>query len=217
MHDKEKQKSIAEARANIYALLSRIYRKEITPELLQKLRDKKLNSTLSGMGLDFSDLFEKNEKKLIDDLAAEYCRLFIGPGPHIPPFESVHHGTFTNEGGLSGLLWGNEALKVKKFYDKLNLKVPRDSEVNIPDHIAIELEVMQYLCNKEVESGSNGKLKECREMEKEFLNEHLTQWIPSFCDAVIKSSNIKFYRDIAALTKKFIISDKDLVDKMNEC
>ena len=60
------------------------------------------------------------------------------------------------------------------------------------------------------------KLKEYLEMEKEFINKHLIRWIPGFCDAVIKSSNIKVYRDVAKLTKKFIIADKGLVDEMTE-
>ena len=218
MPGKEKQKEIAEARANIYALLSEIYRKEITHEFLQKLRDKKLNAALKDLGIVFSDLFENDEKQLIEDLAVEYCRLFIGPGPHIPPFESAHHGTFSKDGGLSGLLWGNETIKVKKFYEKLNLKVLEDAEINIPDHIAVELEVMQHLCGKELECRNDGdpssELKKYLGLEREFISEHLIQWIPGFCDAVIKSSSIKFYKSIAELTKKFVIADKELIDDM---
>jgi TorA maturation chaperone TorD len=78
-------------RSNIYGFLSLIYRSEVGETVLQHIKKPEFHSVLSDMGAELEDdFFKKPQKELIEDLAIEYTRLFIGPAKHISPHESVH-------------------------------------------------------------------------------------------------------------------------------
>ncbi|MBC8412973.1 molecular chaperone TorD family protein, partial [bacterium] len=83
---------IAERRGMVYGFLAAIYRREITPEMLVQIKGLQANKNLSEMGVNIDDeFFARAEDELIEDLAIEYTRLFLGPGQHISPHESIHN------------------------------------------------------------------------------------------------------------------------------
>ena len=85
-------KELAGHRSNIYGLLAAIYRREMTSDLLKQIKNPSMLGVLSNLGIELNNgFFKKPEKELLEDLAVEYARLFIGPGKHISPHESVHH------------------------------------------------------------------------------------------------------------------------------
>jgi TorA maturation chaperone TorD len=69
-----------------------------------------------------------------------------------------------------------------------------DSVVNYLEYFAALLETGAY------GSGSPA-------MVQEFFSGHIATWIPAFCDALYKSANASFYRELAAALKRFLLSE----------
>jgi TorA maturation chaperone TorD len=203
--------AVARQRSNIYGLLASVYRQEVNADLLHQVKDPQFLGVLSDLGIQLrSDFLQKPEEDMLDDLAVEYAGLFLGPGGHISPHESVHH----QRGDGSGLLWGESTAEVKRFIESTGLSY--DSEYKgLPDHISVELEFMQQLTLREEQAwkdeDEDGAL-ECLKTEKKFIEEHLVRWVPAFCDKVIKEAELPFYREMAALTKNFIEFERQEVE-----
>ena len=199
-------------RSNIYSFLSLIFRTEVTKELLENIKERSFVSMLTDMGVNFDDDFlTKPEDALIENLAVEYARLFLGPDKHISPHESVHHER--NDGDW-GVLWGRSTVEVKKFIETAGLKYKK-KYTGLPDHISVELEFMQEAARNESQAWKENKNEEavyCLKMEKKFIEEHLLTWVPAFCDKVIADAEMPFYREMAELTKSFIEFEKKEID-----
>jgi TorA maturation chaperone TorD len=204
---------IARQRSNIYGFLALIYYKEPTFDLLKKIKAPQFLEVLSEHGVQLGeDVLKTQENKIIEDLAVEYCRLFLGPGKHISPHESVHH---VREDGDWGKLWGKDTILVKKFIESAGLEY-KSEFTGMPDHISVELEFMQKAITREAEAWEEGDYDGalyCLKMQKKFIDEHLIQWIPIFCDKVISEAKLSFYREMAKLTKNFIEVEKKEIDR----
>lgn len=183
--------------------MAAVYSEEPSKALIKQIKSPKFLNVLSNLEIRFDeDFISLPEEKLLDDLAMEYSRLFIGPGKHISPHESVH----LKEGNGSGLLWGEATAKVKKFIESSGL-VYKYEYCGIPDHISVELEFVQKVTNQAVQTWENkdfDRMLYCLKIEKKFIEEHLIKWTPLFCDKIIKSAKLSFYREIAKLTKSFM-------------
>ena len=106
-------KELAGHRSSIYGFLAAIYRQELTSELLQQMKAYRFQEVLSNLGVKLNNgFFQNSEKELLENLAIEYTRLFVGPGKHISPHESVHH---KKEGVQSGQLWGELTAQSKEL------------------------------------------------------------------------------------------------------
>ncbi len=215
MEKKQKQNktTVAGQRSNVYGLLATVYGQEVTLEFLRRIKDPQFMGVLSDMGLELErDFFEKPELELIEDLAVEYAALFLGPGKHISPHESVHH---KRSDGDWGKLWGKSTVEVKKFIESAGLDY-KEAYTGLPDHISVEFEFMQQVTLREEqalsENDQEGALY-CLKMEKKFIEEHLIRWVPAFCEKIISRAELPFYREMAALTIKFIEFEKETIDK----
>ncbi len=136
----------ARRRSDIYGLLAAVYGQEITSDLLRQIRSPQFLGPLSILEVEgMNDLMQKPEAELLEDLAVEHTRLFLGPGKHISPHESVHH---QREDGQWGKLWGASTVEVKKFIEATGLSYTDDYK-GMPDHISVEFEFMQQLILRE--------------------------------------------------------------------
>ncbi|MCK5512412.1 MAG: molecular chaperone TorD family protein [Thermodesulfovibrionia bacterium] len=196
-------------RSNTYGLLSTIYRAEPTIYFLNQIKDPHFLGVLSDLGIQFDKKFLKRPaKKLVEDLAVEYTRLFLGPGKHISPHESVHH---ERDNGDWGMLWGKSTVEVKKFIESTGLEYKTDF-TGMPDHISVELEFMHRVIKEEAEAREKNnidKVNYCIQIENKFMDEHLSKWIPVFCDKVISHTGLCFYKEMAKVTKHFIEFEKE--------
>jgi TorA maturation chaperone TorD len=194
--------------------LAAIYRQEVSSDLLQQIKDPRFLGVLTKLGIELNNgLFKKPEKELLEDLAVEYARLFLGPGKHISPHESVHHKM---EGVQSGQLWGELTAEVKKIIESSGLEY-KTEYTGLPDHISVELEFMQQVILREELAGQDNDKETaqlCQENEKKFVDEHLFRWVPDFCGKVIEAADLPFYREMARLTRSFIEFEKQELDKL---
>jgi len=56
----------------------------------------------------------------------------------------------------------------------------------------------------------------CQENEKEFVDQHLSGWIPDFCEKVVTEADLPFYREMAKLTRTFIEFEKQELNELKD-
>ncbi len=193
----------AKSRSEIYGLLTAVFREEPTEAFIEELRGPRLSGAFSDLDVDLGEPFYSDPKSdVVEELAVEFTRLFIGPGPHI----SAHESVFTEMDGGAGDLWGAKTVEVKKFIETTGLD--HDPEFpGIPDHISVELEFMQKLTEWEADKWIQKDRKSaeyCLTVQRMFFDQHLLCWVSQFCDAVIAQAEIPFYRTMAELTKSYM-------------
>ena len=144
---KEKTEN-ARIRSNIYGFLSSMFREEITAERLRQIKTPAIKEVLSEMGFQYEVFSQKDQNQLLEDLAVEYCRLFLGPDKHISPHESVHH---QRDDGDWGSHWGGSTVDVKKFIETTGLEYKQEY-TGMPDHISAELDFMKEAAEREAQA-----------------------------------------------------------------
>jgi TorA maturation chaperone TorD len=192
------------ARKAIYDFLALVFRKEADEAFLLRLRETRFLDRLNEQGYAFDPgCLEPIDDRLVKALAKEYTRVFLGPGPHLAPYESVHNPKDPKRGRL----WGDSTVDVKKMIEFYGLRFEGEDYHGIPDHIAIEFEFMVRLIEKEVEhkkKKENEGAANCRRIQKRFYKDHLSVWIPGFCEELIARARSNFYKQIGLLTRDFM-------------
>ena len=201
------------SRSNCYGLLALVFRDTPTCEIVTRLRNPPLADVLKSIGYDITQHLTGKLEAVIARLHEQYTQTFVGPGPHISLYASVYRD---NEGQL----WGDSTVWVKRFIERTGLSF-RDNWDSIPDHITIELELMQRLTAYEAQlwvpnssrdsENTEKQLCQCLQVQEQFLSEHLCTWIPQFCERMLEASTSLFYREMARLTKSIVISDVEQV------
>ncbi|RMG70431.1 MAG: hypothetical protein D6710_07370 [Nitrospirae bacterium] len=136
------------------------------------------------------DELELEIKDPIDSVIEDYTQLFYGPQSPLTPVESLYHYKNTPS------YWNETTEEVADFYRSCGLELDDESTELPPDHIAIEFLFVSYLLE-------NNMIDELRR----FFNEHIMQWIPSYCDTLKKRAQTDFYRELASVTKEVVLSD----------
>ncbi|MFQ5763586.1 MAG: molecular chaperone [Rhodospirillales bacterium] len=200
----------ARERSRLYGFLAAVYREEPSAALLRRIKEPRFSEALADAGVRLDkDFFERPEDELLLDLAVEYTRLFIGPGRHVSPHESVHR----NGGG--GLLWGAATAEVLSFIEACGFRY-KSTYHGIPDHISVELEFMKEIVAREARAR---RRKDCRAVENilrieaEFIDQHLARWAPVFCQKVIEEADLPFYGELAKLTVDFLDSENEEIER----
>jgi len=160
-------------------------------------------------------LFSKSINEVTETLAMEYSRIFIGPGKHISPYESVH---VKDENGRTGLLWGESAVDFKAWVEHYGLKIG-ERFGSIPDHFCTILEFMANIVGEEERflNESNEKIIAlCRKVEVEFFNKHIGNWMAELFNEVADFSTESFYKEMSKLACEFIGTEKELVKVYQE-
>ncbi len=183
-------------RSGLYGFLATVYRSEPTETQIKGMKSSSFQEALGE--LDFGFL-ENNEAQLAHDLAVEYAALFLGPGGHISPHESVQ----VEDGGQ---LMGAAATAVQNYIETCGFEYDADYH-GFPDHISTELEFMAEVTRREAlawQERDTAKTINCLEYEHEFLDRHLGRWVQIFCEKVLERAELPFYRRIVELTQKFM-------------
>ena len=202
----------AVSRSNCYGLLALVFRDVPTAKIVAQLRTTSFVETLSCLAQDITNDLAGELEAVTKRLGEQYTQTFAGPGHHVSLYASVHRG--------EGQLWGDSTVWVKRFIETTGLSF-RNNWDSIPDHIAIELELMQRLTAHEAElrvqvasapvnedkQKSIRLLQKCLQAQELFLSEHLCKWIPQFYERVLEICPSAFYREVAGLTNAIVLSD----------
>jgi TorA maturation chaperone TorD len=142
---------------------------------------------------------------LVNDLTGEHARLFTLPADVIP-----HEAFYTDPKKRLG---GGVTAAVARFYESAGAQLLRHC-IEMPDHIGIELQLMEFLCALEAElsrSGDTEKLYRCRQLQKQFLEEHLLRWAFDCCEMIAKFAKIRFYKAVALLLSEFLEAEREVL------
>jgi TorA maturation chaperone TorD len=198
-------------RSNLYGFLAAIYRVEPTADLLRQIKHPSLLEALVNVGVTLEkDFLGAPEEQLLFELAVEYTRVFIGPGKHISPHESVHTQ------GHDESLWGRSTVAVKVFIESVSIEFRPDYH-GMPDHISVELELMQKFTEAEANAWQRGDYAEATmwlQLEQEFTDSHLARWVPGFCDQVVEQAELSFYREMAMVTKQVLEMERKQIERL---
>lgn len=188
--------------ADVFAQLSELF-KEPSMESASDIASGRLHGffeeSLAESGIDKSLLMGLLLKgDVYSTLREEYRRLFLGPmPPYIVPAESAYK-LWANDpectlplAGEKGYLMGDPAIDMIKRYQAHGILIP-DKYASMPDHIALELEYMSFLCNNEYE-----------EEQEDFVHSHL-DWIDDLKDDISNVCESGFYRTAIDLTSAFV-------------
>lgn len=204
---------LATSRSNCYGLLALVFRDVMTSGIVAQLRTSPFVETLNCLGHDITHDLAGDIDAVTKRLGEQYTQTFAGPGYHVSLYASVHHSG-------EGQLWGDSTVWVKCFIETTGLSF-RNNWDSIPDHIAIELELMQRLAAYEADlrvqvasapvdedkQNLTRLLQQCLQAQELFLREHLCKWIPQFCERVLEICPSVFYREVAGLTNAIVRSD----------
>lgn len=200
-------------RSQLYGLLATAFRREPSAEFLCHLKTPELIASFVGAGINLGDEF-KNEKPahLADSLAVEYTRLFLGPGHHIAPYESVQ----LKRG--SGILWGVETSAVRRIYRDAGFEMA-ETETEIPDHLCVELDFLSLLAKQEAWAWTDQdseRTTKLLQFQHSFISKHLGKWVSVFCNKVKDKAEFDFYPAFAELLRGFLFGEKaEIVDRLS--
>ena len=189
-------------RSRVYGLLAAVFRDVPDAGLVRSLREGGMLAVLGDMGYDLSDELKGDAVAVADALAVEYTRLFMGPGRHISPYASVRAG------GPGAMLRGPEAAAVQAFCDAAGFRLHGRSGA-LPDHIAVELEVMQRLT--EVEAAGATDVDRWRSLQGGFLSDHMIEWADGFFAEVADTAERLFYSAFAEIGRAFLHSEAEFL------
>jgi len=129
---------------------------------------------LTSVFPEYTQLVKEFLRHSLDDLQAEYTRLFVTGYPTLscPPYESYYR---------EGSVYGNSSIEVKDIYESHGLEYSFEGEP--ADHISVELEFLAL----------TGDMEFARRMK---------EWLFQFTERVKKNS--KIYGPVAEELEKFI-------------
>lgn len=200
-------------RADTYRLLADVFNAEPSAEVLDAIRHPEAANAFETLGATFAKELDRLEAELgkagmVDELACEFARLFIGPGKHVGPYESLHRDDHP-----SGH-WGPSTAEVKRFIEHHGVGYAERFK-GMPDHISAEFQFISMLADVEadaIERGESEKADQAREIQRVFRQEHLARWVPVFCEKVIELANLDFYRNFARIAKAVVAADSGVAE-----
>jgi TorA maturation chaperone TorD len=169
---------------------------EAMVELASRL-DEALTGHARRMAGDF--VHSGHEALLLD-----YTRLFLGPnGALAQPYESAW--------SPEPALMGQATQSIVQLYRDAGFETGEDFH-DLPDHIACELEFLYLLLFREHQARAQGEadaLAAAVGVRDKLLGDHLGKWIVPFTAAVAEGAQSVFYRELAALTARFVRLEGD--------
>ncbi len=167
--------ALVSAHVGVYRLASRLLACEIDAPLFGRLRD--------GGLLDDAAL-ALPEREALDTLAAEFCRLVIGPDPVCLPYASVQRG--------EALLGSRAEQEVTAFVRRqsLDIQLAPDVAVLSNDHLSVQLALLAHLHGTDAAT--------------ELVERHLRPWAVTTLETLADAAEWEPYRSTFATTAELL-------------
>ena len=174
-------------RSGVYRLLGRLWLQEVDTLLLNQLGRGDLGAAFENAGGVVPTLVTG---ETVEDLAVDFCQLFLGPSQHCPPYQSVWEtGQFEGEAGNSMLGFA----EVVRY----------DPSAVLPggmlDHLGLQLDLMGHLLGGSIA----GETQIVEEVANAFYSAHLS-WPEPLLVAAQERARTAFYRSLLKLTGEFL-------------
>lgn len=210
--------TVLRRRMATYTLLSRLFRTEVDGGFLDELHGMRFPSSSAdgdiGKGYRMiADFMTTTWENTLNDLAVDYVRTFIGYGldtfSAAFPYESV----YTSE---RRLLMQDARDEVLALYRAAGLEKD-ESWPESEDHVALELEYMAILTRRTIESlesGGEGAAFSQLVCQRNFLQDHLLNWVPLMTADMRKFAKTDLYLGLSYLTEGFLASDLEFLSEV---
>ena len=185
----------AAARSAMYGLLARFWLREADLEFLSQLGASPLRDAFVEAG---GVLPSGNGDAAIEQLAIDYCRLFVGPTDHLPPHQSVWQG---------GQFYGTSIESMRQYMDLVRYDADRLPPGMMLDHLGVQLDVMGHTLGQTSTwpSGVDSQ-NAAAELAHLFFVKHL-QWPTDLLEIAANRASTDFYRSAILLTGCFLRSE----------
>lgn len=220
----EELAQLAMSRSQLYGFLEGTYSLAPSEQLVANLRDPVFVHFLSSvadaeeLSLDIQQgirvimqfIHESHQKptsELRAELTDQYNRIVLASHPETgykPPYESAYLAPELE-------LQSHTRAVVARIYSEAQLVLPLHLNQQ-SDFIGVELDLMRHLCFKESQAWKENNWNQalvCLERESRFLDDHLTRWVPSSCDAMVREVSGELYRGIAQWTKGYVLDEAE--------
>lgn len=189
-------------RGNCFKLLAACFYEPDKQLFLKEELCEKLELVLQGVSPEGEAAARKMQSflKVLDqeELSIDHAVLFIGPFElTAAPYGSVYIEK-------KRTVMGESTVNVAGYYQEAGLSV---DVKEVPDHIAIELEFMHYLCIKEAAAARDNQIQDAqqlREQQRVFYFNALKPWTREFCEAMRAGTENGFYRNLADCLEYFL-------------
>ncbi len=220
---KRRQVATHENRRLMYAFLSRMFEREVTLDLLKELtasnnpildaasmegfEDERLKSGFELLGRYLKSASEADPNRVKLELAVDYASLFLGVKKKpAHPSESVY---------VSNLQSMYQESRDRVLFTYWEAGVDKKKEYTEPeDHVAIELQFMEYSCRRVCEAlqkSDTGEAIRFLKIQEGFVRDHLANWVPRLTKDILESAQVDFYRGVATITDAFIGIDAKVI------
>ena len=172
----------------IYQLLGRLWLREVDKDLLVELAASPFRELFTVAGGFIPDTVSES---LLEDLAVEYCRLFVGPTNHVVPIQSVWQ---------QGRLQSDAADSMKKYASLIKDNLGTE----MFDHLGVQFVVMSALID-------------CYSIDREddrsaqvvarYFTQHLC-WASPLFDAAKCRARSRFYQSLIEMANEFLDSER---------
>ncbi len=189
-------------------LLARLYRKEADAALIDSVRVMRFPASTDNEDADKGSraivtYLSRTGARAAEELAADFSRVFLGSGldsfSAAYPVESVHTGR-------KRLVMQGARDEVLAIYRSFGLERTEDLKEG-EDHISFELAFLQFLMERSanaLRTGSDEELRMLLETQRNFLDDHLLNWVPRFTEQMRFFSKTDFYKGLSYLTTGYL-------------
>ncbi len=175
--------------SGMYVLLARLWSMEVDQTLTQQLNATELGPVYEAAGGQIPDEAE------LEELAAVYCQLFVGPRGHYPPLQSVW---------ARGELQSEVTSSVQSFGDAIGWSRNPSYPDTMADHLGVELDIMARAVQHYSSSGD----PEAFALASTFFRRHLT-WAEGYIDTIQARTENPFYVAMFRMTQEFLAVESE--------
>lgn len=204
--------------AAFYRFLGSVFVRELTEEQIEALTGISLECEDDGSDLarglkGVRTYLNRRGGNARQDLAVDYARVFLAAGVYegdtAVPYESVYTSP-------EKILMQDSRDEVVRIYCENGLAV--DPDLNVPeDHLGFELEFMAHLCERIAEEASDDRaVAKLLKTQKQFVREHLLNWVPELRDRVREIAELRFYPAIMDLTVGYLKENVAVIEETEE-
>ena len=214
--DMRQAADVLRGRMATYRFLSRLFRVEVDQELYDTLVSMRFPTNTDNALVDegyrmICGYLSQADGTVLTELAVDYVRAFIGSGNDgfsaAYPYESVYTSP-------KRLMMQDARDEVLVLYRAFGLD-KQESWKEGEDHIALELEFEQILCERAIRAYEAGDEDECLKLllsQRNFLEDHLLAWYPMMAADLQKFPQTDFYKGLGKLTDGFLRNDLEFLD-----
>ncbi len=170
--------------SSVYALLSRLWVKEVDLELLTALNEPDMRAAYKHMG----GYLPQATEAVIEELAVDYCQLLVGPKNHVPPIQSIWEDK---------KFQGNATVSMGRYFEVLPTFDPPTA---IVDHIGVQLAFVAELI---IQASAAEEREAYDDIATRFYADHFA-WTGPFFEQVIQKAETKFYKGLATISADFL-------------